>query len=265
VLRERLVLPEARGPTGQLLSILTPWLEPLFPADLARRGASTADWLAAPRAPALRAALVAAGRALSARPHAAFLTRRPGVEAAIENTQPPALVFSAPVAELPAPALHFLAARTLDLAQHGWALAGKFAPRDVGILLELGCRFAGGSPPSLGLPAERAGAFLAALERTVPANARERARALAADVADELGRLDARALASALRRSANRVALLYGGDPGEALRVLAVLDRPPDAPPLEPAAALGQAELRELAIFALSDEFVEARLALGAG
>ena len=260
-LRARIAVPPAAGPSARLLALLAPWLEPLFPADLGRRGASSVDWLAPPRAPALRNALEAAARALGTRPHAAFLTKRPGVEAAIENTQPPAMVFSAGVGELPESMLPFLAARTLELVQHGWALGGKFAPRDVGILLELACRFAGGTAPSLGLPAERAGSYLAALSRTVPAGMLERARLLAPDAARELASFDPKGFGEALRHSASRLALLYAGDPGDALRVLSALEAGPSGPP-EPAQAIALPELDDLARFALSDAFIELRLSV---
>jgi hypothetical protein len=260
-LRAELAVAPAGGPSARLLSLLAPWLEPLFPADLTRRGASAADWLAPPRAPALRAAIETASRALSTRPHASFLTRRPGVEVALENTQPPAMVFAAGVGELPEALLPFTAARTLDLVQHGWALAGRFAPRDVGILLELACRFAGGTAPSMGLPSERAGSFLSALSRSVPAGVLERARLLAPEVGRELAQVDPRAMVEALRRTSNRVALLYAGDPGSALQVLSLLERPGEPPP-EPAQAIGLPDLHDLALFALSDRFVELRLAV---
>ncbi|HET6439637.1 MAG TPA: tetratricopeptide repeat protein [Anaeromyxobacter sp.] len=256
------VLPAAYGPSARLLALLAPWLEPLFPADLARRGASSSDWLAPPRAPALRTALETAARVFSARPHAAFLTRRSGVEVAIENTQPPAIVFSAGVADLPEGMLPFLAARTLDLVQNGWALAGKFAPRDVGILLELACRFAGGNAPSLGLPAERAGSYLGALARAVPAGTLEKARLAAADSAGELTGLDPRTFAEAVRYSANRTALLYAGDPGEALRVLAAFDPSFSGGTPDPAQVIALPEASDLAQFALSDAFLEQRLSV---
>jgi hypothetical protein len=253
--------PGASGPTARLLALLAPWLEALFPADLARRGASTADRLTPSRSPALCAALEGAAAAFSARPHVTLLTSRPGLEIVLENTQPPAIVFSAAVGQLPEPALPFLAARSIDLLQRGWALAGKFAPRDVAILLELACRFAGGSPPSLGLPAERAGAFLAALRRTVPPGVADQVRELASDSTAELPGLEPRALVTALRQTANRAALLYAGDPGEALRALALLDRRRiDAEPLDPVAALALPDLRDLAEFALSELFLELRM-----
>jgi hypothetical protein len=180
---------------------------------------------------------------------------------AIENTQPPAMIFSAGVGELPESMLPFLAARTLDLVQSGWALGGKFAPRDVGILLELACRFAGGTAPSLGLPAERAGSYLAALSRTVPSGMLERARLLAPDAARELASFDPQGFGEALRRTASRLALLYAGDPGDALSVLSALEAGPSRPP-EPALAITLPALADLARFALSDQFLELRLAV---
>lgn len=261
-LRARVAAPGATGPLARLLRLLAPWLEPLFPADLSRRGVSPADRLDSGRAPALAAALDAAARALWSRPNGVFLADRPGVEVAIENTSPPSVVVTRAVAELPDAALAFLAARTLDLLDHGWALVGKFAPRDVGILLELACRFAGGAPPSLGLPAERAGAFLAVLEFEVPKAAREAARELGEAASHELAETDPRAFAAAVRRTANRVGLLHAGDPGAALHALALLDRRLDAGPLQPAQALALPDLRDLALFALSDPFLELRTAV---
>ena len=260
-LRARVAAPGATGPLARLVALLSPWLESLFPADLRRRGAGPSDRLDAARAPAVAAALEGAARALAARPWAAYLVGRPDVEVAVENTQPPAIVLGGGAASLDPAALSFLAARTLDLVDHGWALAGKFAPRDVGILLELACRFAGAAPPAQGLPAERAGAFLAVLEAQVPAATRDAARALGAAAAHELEELDSRALVAALRRTANRVGLLHCGDPGAALRVLSVVDRRLEAGSVDPAQALALPDLRDLALFALSEPFLELRAA----
>jgi hypothetical protein len=253
--------PGAVGPLARLLQVLVPWLEPLFPADLARRGTSSSDGLAPDRAPRLAATLDAAARALGARPHRTFLSSRPGVEVAVENCLPPAVIVSPAAAEVPAAALAFLAARTLDLLEHGWTLVGKFAPGDVAILLELACRFAGAEPPARGLPAVRTGAFLEALEAHVPPEARSEARALGAAAARELAELDPRAFSAALRRTANRVGLLYCGDPGQALRALALLDRRLETGPVDAARALALPDLRDLALFALSEPFLELRTA----
>jgi hypothetical protein len=247
---------------ARLLHLLAPWLETLFPSDLRRRGARPEERLDPSRAPAVAAALEAAGGVLRARAVQAFLVERPGVEILVENTQPPSLVLGAGVAVLDDPALAFLAARSLDLVDHGWALVGRFAPRDVGILLELACRFAGGAPPSLGLPPERSGAFFAALESHVPAEQQLAARELGAAAAHELGQTDPRALGAALRRTANRVALLYAGDAGAALRALSLLDRRLEAGAVDPAQALALPDLRDLALFALSDPFLELRAAV---
>ncbi|MFT3917801.1 MAG: tetratricopeptide repeat protein [Anaeromyxobacteraceae bacterium] len=259
-LREKVALPGAGGPLARLIALLAPWLETLFPADLARRGASPADRIVPPRGAALRGALDAAVISLGARSYAAFLTERPGVDVAIENTQPPSIVATAGVEGLPDPALAFLAARSIDLLTQGWALIGKFAPRDVGILLELACRYAGGSPPSLGLPEQRAGAFLKALEASVPAATRASATALAGPAAAELAKADPRSFSTALRRTANRVALVHAGDPGAALLVLAQLERRGPGDPLP--RPLEHADARDLAAFALTDLFLDLRVAV---
>ncbi len=260
-IRDRVAAPGATGPLARLLALLSPLLEPLFPASLARCGATPADRLAPPRAPTLRAALEDARAALRGRPFAAFVSATPGADIAIENTQPPSLVAAAGVEALAPGVLAFAATRAVDFLGHGWALTGKFAPRDVAILLELACRFAGGVPPSQGLPAERAGAFLAALEISVPPPVRAEARRLAREASEELAATDPRALAAALRRTANRVALLRCGDPGAALDALVCGDRRLADTRPAPAQALALADLRDVALFALSDPFLELRLA----
>jgi hypothetical protein len=58
------------------------------------------------------------------------------------------------------------------------------------------------------------------------------------------------------------VALLYAGDPGAALQALALLDRRLEAAPVDGARALASPDLRDLALFALSEPFLEMRAAL---
>jgi hypothetical protein len=257
--RSRVAAPGADGPTARLLSILAPYLEPLFPVDLARHGATAADRVAPASAPALQGAIASAHRAVPGRPLALFVARRPGLHAGLENTRPPSLVLSAEVVSLPPGALAFLAARSVALSGACWPLVGKFAPRDVLILCELASRFAGGAPPPLGLPPDRAGAFLDALERSVPPSMRDFLDGLGPSSAGELASLDPAAFASALERTANRVALLHVGDLHGALTVLARLHRPGVAPAADPEAALGRADLDDLARFALSDPYLDLR------
>jgi hypothetical protein len=178
---------------------------------------------------------------------------------AIENTQPPSLVVGPDALSLPPGALSFLVARALALAGAGWALLGKFSPRDTLILGELASRFAGGEPPRLGLPGQRAGAFLAALERSVPPSVRSWVSPLGAPSAEELRSLDPDAFASALERSAGRVALLHAGDLHGALTALWRGRRPGTMPTDDPAAALDRPDLSDLARFALSDIYLELR------
>ncbi len=261
-LRERVAVPGATGALARVLSLLSPYLEPLFPADLARRGAAPSNRLVSPRAPELRTALEAAARAFSARPYAVFLTSSPGVELALENTQPPSLIAGAEVASLPEGSQAFLGARAFDLLARGWALAGKFAPKDVAILVELACRYIGAPVQAMGLPAQRADAFLAALGKTVPPTVREQAARLAAAAGEEFAAFEPRRFTSALRRTANRVALLYTGDPGAALRALAAIELRGAQPDVDPVEALAVPDLRDLALFALSDPFVELRVSV---
>jgi tetratricopeptide (TPR) repeat protein len=261
-LRERVAVPGATGTLARLLSLLGPYLEPLFPADLSRRGATPSDRLLPPRAPELRAALESAARTFSARPHGVFLASRPGAELAIENTQPPSIIAGAETAGLPESSLAFLAARTFDLLSRGWALAGKFAPKDVGILVELACRYIGAPVPVMGLPAQRADAFLAALARTVPPSVRERALLLVTSAEEEIATFEPRRFTAALRRTANRVALLYTGDPGAALRALAAGERRMGQAEFDPVEAISHPDLHDLALFALSDPYVELRVSV---
>ena len=257
--RARIALPGADGPTARLLSLLAPHLEPLFPVDLARHGVVPSDRLATASAPALHGALASATRAISGRPLALFRGPRPGFHAALENTRPPSLFLAADVDSLPPGAIAFLAARSVALAGACWPLAGKFAPRDLLILCELASRFAGGEPPSRGLPLDRAGAFLSALDRSVPPSLRDFLSGLGPASAAELGSLDPVTFASALEQTANRVALLHAGDLHGALTVLAGLQRPGGAVAAAPAAALERADLADLARFALSDPYLVLR------
>ncbi len=263
--RERAAAAGAVGPVARLLSLLAPWLEGLFPADLPRRGAAPTDRIGPANAPSLLARVELASRALSARGVAVFISHRAGTEPAIENTQPPSIVLHSPtVLALRPSGLAFLLARQLDLCGAGWALVGKFAPRDIGILCELTCRFAGGEPPPLGLPAQRAGAFIDALAARVPATVREQASALGSPSAEELRSFDPRPFADALRHTANRVALLYTGEPRGALEALARFGAKPETAetPGHDGEGLLSPEARELALFALSDLYLELRLLL---
>ena len=80
-----------------------------------------------------------------------------------------------------------------------------------------------------------------------------------AAASQELDDSDPRALAAALRRTANRVALLYAGDPGAALRTLSAVDRRLEGGGLDPRQVLALPDPRDLALFALSDPFLELR------
>lgn len=255
----RVALPGAGGPTAHILSVLGPYLEPLFPVDLARHGVGPADRVTASSAPVLLRAFEGATQALSGRTLALLAGRRPGIQAVLENTRPPSVVLGADVAALAPGALAFLAARVVALSGSCWALVGRFAPRDVLVLCELAVRFAGGDPPPRGLPPGAATAFLAALERSVPPSARDRLHGLGPAAADELRTLDAVAFAAAVDGTASRVALLHAGDLHGALSVLERLPRPGMVAPADPSAALERPDLAALARFALSDAYLELR------
>ena len=257
--RSRVALPLADGPTARLLSLLAPYLEPLFPVDLARHGVGPADRLAPSSAPGVHRAFEEASRALGGRPLALLAGRRAGVHAVLENTRPPSAVLGTGVAALPPGSLAFQAARAVALASSCWALLGRFALRDTLILCELASRFAGGAPPPRGLPAARAGDFLAALERTVPAGTRDALASLGPAAAEELALLDPVAFTAALEETAGRVALLHAGDLHGALSVLARLPRLGLLAPADPLAALDRPDLASLSRFALSDAYLELR------
>jgi hypothetical protein len=257
--RSRVALPGADGATGRLLAMLSPYLEPLFPVHLASHGIAPGERAAPSTAPAVQAAFGEAFRALGGRQLTLLASRRPGLVAAVENTRPPSVVLGAEAAALPPGALAFLAARSVALASSGWALLGRFAPRDVLVLCELASRFAGGSPPPRGLPAGPGQAFLSALERSVPRGTRDLAEVLGPGAADELATLDPVAFTSALEGTAARLALLHAGDLHGALSVLMRLRRPGPAAPSDPAAALARPDLAALARFALSDAYLEER------
>lgn len=256
---ERVALPGADGPTARILGILGPYLEPLFPVDLARHGVGPADRVTAASMPAVLRAFEAAGQALSGRPLALLGGRRAGIQATLENTRPPSVVLGTDVATLPPGAVAFLAARVVALSGNCWALVGRFAPRDVLVLCELSIRFAGAEPPPRGLPPGPAAAFLAALERNVPPSARDRLSGLGPAAAEELSTLDAVAFAAAVEGTASRLALLHAGDLHGALSVLDRLPRPGMVAPADPSAALERPDLAALARFALSDAYLDLR------
>ncbi len=260
--RSGVALPGADGPSARLLTRLAPFLEPLFPVDLTRHGVGPADRLAQAYVPGVPHAFEAATQALSGRPLALFAGRRPGIHAALENTRPPSVILGLDVSTLSPAALAFLAARTVALASSCWALLGRFAPRDVLILCELASRFAGGEPPPRGLPAARAGAFLAALERAVPQATRDGLAGLGVASAEELASLDPVAFAAAVEGTASRLALLHTGDLLGALSVLSRLRRPGVVAPADPVAALEQPDLGGLSRFALSDAYLDRRAML---
>jgi hypothetical protein len=258
-IRARVALPGADGPTARLVALLAPYLEPLFPVDLSRHGVGPADRLASGSAPAVHRAVDAATRALDGRALALFAGKRPGLHGVLENTRPPSVILGADAAALPPGALAFLAARSVALAGSGHALLGKFAPRDVVILCELAARFAGGEPPGRGLPLDRAGAFLSALERAVPLTTRDLVRELGPASAEELGVLLPGPFVAAIEGMAARLALLHCGDLHGALTVLSRLQRAGAVPPPDPVAALDRPDLADLARFALSDAYLELR------
>jgi hypothetical protein len=257
--RDRVALPAAVGPLGRLLTLLAPHLEPLFPADLARRGVAAGQRLVAPDAPEVLGPLEAMAAILSPRPFATFRIDRADALIELENTRPPSLIIPSGFATLPLATRHFLAARAFDLLSRGWALTGKFSPRDIGILLELACRFAGGEPPSLGLPAARAGAFLTAMARSVPPAVAARAQSLGPAAAAQLGTIELVALAEAVRLTAGRVALLVTGDPGAALAGLLAAEAVETS---DRASTLARGERRELALLSLSEAFLDLRVAV---
>ncbi|MCM2334490.1 MAG: hypothetical protein NDI82_11165, partial [Anaeromyxobacteraceae bacterium] len=86
-----------------------------------------------------------------------------------------------------------------------------------------------------------------------------RAAPLGEGAAEELARTDVRALSAAIRRTGARVGLLVTGDPGAALAALLLLERQRPATP-DPAAALALPDLRDLALLALSDPFLDLRV-----
>jgi hypothetical protein len=252
-------LPGADGATGKLLGLLSPYLEPLFPVHLASHGFAPGERPAPASAPGVQQAFGEAFRALGGRQLALLASRRPGLVAAVENTRPPSVVLGSEAASLQPGALAFLAARSLALASSGWALLGRFAPHDVLVLCELASRFAGGHPPPRGLPEGPGGAFLAALERSVPASTRDLVEVLGPGAAEELATLDPVRFTAAVEGTAARLALLHTGDLLGAISVLSRLRRPGVVAPSDPAAALARPDLAELARYALSDAYLEQR------
>jgi hypothetical protein len=87
-----------------------------------------------------------------------------------------------------------------------------------------------------------------------------RASAIGPAAAAELAGHELGALAAELQRTGSRVALLATGDPGAALAALLAAD--PPARPVAGAEALRLPALRELASLALSESFLDLRVAV---
>jgi hypothetical protein len=98
------------------------------------------------------------------------------------------------------------------------------------------------------------------MARGVPPAVAAQAASLGPAAADELKALELPRLPALLQRTASRVALLATGDPGSALAALLAID--PSATPLSPAEALRLPELLELATLALSESFLDLRVAV---
>jgi len=257
-LRRRASHPTARGALARLLALLAPWLEGLFPADLVRRGVSARHRVSPQRSGETLNLLDEIGRALGTRSVVAFLSDAEGFSVAVENTQPASLILAGGfLGSFPAQERRFLIARGLVLADLGWALLGKFAPPDVGLLCDLACRFGGAGVGGAGLPPERARPFLEALERLVPATLREQARRLAAEAAGGLASLSPRELVGAVRQTSSRIALLHVGCVHAALEGL--LKGEPRLRGLTREQALSHPDVRDLAAFAISREGIELR------
>ncbi len=250
--RHRAAHPVALGATARLLGQLAPWLERLFRADMEARGAHPDDRLSPWHGPRIEAELEEVRRALGAPRLTGYLTGRSGFEVALENSQPVAVVMASGLAALPLAERRFLLARAAALAGLGASLPLKFAPRDLAILAELACRFAGATPPTNLLPEERMALYLEALQRAAPPDERSRAAELGPRAALELASLEPRALALGLRLTATRLAFLHGGDLTAALTALRVSER--RLRRLTPAEVLADLELQDLLGFAFSHE-----------
>jgi Flp pilus assembly protein TadD len=249
--------PLARSSSARLFALLAPYLEPLFPADLARRGVTATDRLGPDRAPDVLRLFEDLRLALGVRLCFPFLRDGQGTDISIENTTPPSVVLaSGVVTAASASERRYLLARALALVEAGWALAGKFAPRDVGMMCELACRFAGFTPQSPMLPDVRARPFVQALTR-VPERVRQEAIPLAAEAVMELPAIAAPQLVEALWQGAARTALLHGGDPYAALT--ATVDSDPRLATLPLSESVAHPDLRDLALFALSEPYLLAR------
>jgi hypothetical protein len=98
------------------------------------------------------------------------------------------------------------------------------------------------------------------MARGVPPAVAARASTLGAAAAGELATLELAGLPALLLRTGSRVALLATGDPGSALAALLAVD--PPAAPLSPAEALRLPALQELATLALSESFLDLRVAV---
>ena len=207
-----------------VLQTLAPYLEPLFPVQLARYGVSGVDRVGPGHAPELHQWVDRARESLGARPTDVYLS--PSLKGvALENSHPPSLLIGAQAVQaLGQGGMQWLLCQRLALSELGFTLPAKFSPKDVTTLAALATLYLTDDAPVPMADRQRLHVFLEALRRSCPEAVRQTLLGQAARTARELHAFDPhRYIASALAR-ANRLALLVTGDLRSALAALDYLD-----------------------------------------
>jgi hypothetical protein len=258
----RVAHPGAMLAVPRLLRALAPVLEPLFPSDLARHGASTGDAASRTHHPEIAAEVAALASCLTDRQLLTLVAPGRGVELHVENTRPTSVIIGeGTLTELSPAALRFALARAVALASSGWALVGKFPPSDLRVLCAIACRVFDRAVPVPGLPEERVEPYVQAVLKSVSGAQRELLRGLASAAREELATLDPKALATGMACTASRIALLVSGSAAGALEALRALGKLEGLSP--EAAVQASPELADLAAFALRDDWTRLRSTAG--
>ena len=221
--RMELADPAVAGPLGWFLRAMTPYLEPLFPADLLRAGADESAYLdPALSEPAAR--LTDFARVVTDRPLRLYRSERLGFELQVENTRPVSVIVGAEVLDAPPGLRDQVLLRAAELAGAGYALPGKFTGQDFELLVRLALAFFDASV-AVPLSDDRRAQYLEAMGRLCPDARKAQLEPLAAEAVAALPRFDPAGYASALRRTADRLALVVTGDVPGTLTTLLRLDR----------------------------------------
>lgn len=207
----------------RVMAVLAPYLEQLFPADLARFGVH-GDQMVGPDAhPELAEAAERARNLVAGRSFSLFVVDQPAgaYRAWLESGGTPSIIISGAVVERSTPEeLAFFVSREVAKVACGFVLPAKLSRSDLLQLLGLLCKIARpDTEPPVALPAT-APQYLAAIREMVPQDVMEMVLPLIRRYALEPRAHDIDRWHTGLQRTADRMGLLCCGELNAALSVM---------------------------------------------